>query len=180
MASLYCKHANFAHRRRARYARVASAALAAALGAGVGIGCSAPGRLRAAEAAAAQFHARVWAGQTSAAYSMTDPVLRGLTSGTRFTKIASLVRSRLGAEISVRPAGGGINYQLGGALATLRYRIEFQQGTAGESLVWSFGPDGPRLRKWTLGSAAFVGVISRPRQASSGNADCRGVVRSAR
>jgi hypothetical protein len=103
--------------------------------------CSASQDINVAQEAIAHFHEMMSAGQFEQIYAQSNDSFKKATTTEGLTRFLSTVNRKLGAVKTSESNGWNINFTPSGTSITLRYKTEFEHGTAAETFSYRF-PDG--------------------------------------
>ncbi len=118
--------------------------------------CSDSQDVNIAQEAVAHFHEMLSAGQFEQIYAQSDDTLKNVTTTEQLTRILSAIDRKLGAVKSSESSGWGTNFGTSGTSVTLRYRTQFEHGTAAETFVYRFTDGKGLLAGYNINSADLI------------------------
>ncbi len=118
--------------------------------------CSSQKDLTAAEAAVAQFHQALDAGQFESLYDSASPEFKQSGTEAEIVKFLQAVHRKLGNSRSTTREFWQVNWQTSGEVISLRYATEYEQGKAREEFVFRMSGGAPALVSYNVNSKALI------------------------
>ncbi len=119
-------------------------------------GCSAANDMPLAEAAIADFHAKLNAGQFGAIYGAGSDEMKRAAKEGELVQLLAAVQRKLGPFQSGKAVGWNDQFATGGHFMTIQYAATYARGAANETFVFRIGGDRAALAGYNINSTALV------------------------
>ena len=120
------------------------------------LGCGTMDAFKKAGPAADKFHAQFNSGEFDAMYDDSDDGFKKNTTKEEWLEFVTAVRTKLGTVKDQKQSGWFVNANAGGTFATLKYEVEFTEGTGEETLVFRIDGDEAKLFSYNINSKELI------------------------